>query len=162
MAKIPNYIVIKDTREKEGYFFKKYDKCSGMVVETMKTGDYTIKGLEDVLCIERKASVEEIANNLGKKKNAFLSEMERMQEFKYSFMVLEFSMEDLLKFPENSKIPKNKLKQVRITGKYLLKSLVAFQLWYNTKIIFCGNKYNSFSVTSSIFKRVNEIANGDE
>ena len=76
MAKIPNYTVIKDTREKEGYFFKKYDKCSGMVVETMKTGDYTIKGLEDVLCIERKASVEEIANNLGKKKSAFLSEME--------------------------------------------------------------------------------------
>ena len=85
--------------------------------------------------IERKASVEEIANNLGKKKSAFLSEMERMQEFKYPFMVLEFSMEDLLKFPENSKIPKNKLRQVRITGKYLLKSLVEFQLWYNTKII---------------------------
>jgi len=162
MAKIPNYTVIKDTREKEGYFFKKYDKCSGMVVETMKTGDYTIKGLEDVLCIERKASVEEIANNLGKKKSAFLSEMERMQEFKYPFMVLEFSMEDLLKFPENSKIPKNKLRQVRITGKYLLKSLVEFQLWYNTKIIFCGNKYNSFLVTNSICKRANEMAHENE
>ncbi len=154
---IPNYTVIKDTREKEGYFFKPYDKCDGMVVETMKTGDYTLKGLEDVLCIERKASTAEISMNLGRKKKPFQAEMERMKDFDHSFIVCEFSMDDLINFPKNSGIPSGKQKFVKITGKYMLKTLIEFQLWYDTKILFCDNKHNAFLVTNSIFKRMNEL-----
>jgi hypothetical protein len=156
---IPKYTVIKDTREKEGYHFKEYDQCSGMVVETMKTGDYTVKGLEDVLCVERKASVAEISNNLGRKKSAFIAEMDRMKSFEHSFMVLEFSMTDVLEFPKGSNIPISKQRQTRITGKYILKSLLEFQINYGINIIFCDSKYNAFLVTNSIFKRLNEHFN---
>jgi len=158
---VPKYTVIKDTREKDGYFFKEYDRCEGMVVETMKTGDYTLKGMEDTLCIERKASTAEIAMNLGKKKKPFQAEMERMQDFKYAFVVCEFSLDDIINFPENSGIPKRQQKRVRVTGKYMLKALIEFQLWYNTKIIFCGSKYNAFLITNSIFKRVNELIHNE-
>ena len=65
---IPKYKVIKDTREQDGWFFSPYDKCSGMEVGTLNTGDYTLEGFEDVVCIERKASVSEVAMNLRKKK----------------------------------------------------------------------------------------------
>ncbi len=152
-----NYTVIKDTREQDGWFFSPYDKCDGMEVGTLHTGDYTLKGFEDVVCVERKASASEIAMNLGRKKKPFNAEMERMKDFPFSFLILEFSMEDLIQFPKGSTVPKNARGQVRITGKYLLKSLMEFQIWYDTKILFCGNKQNAFLVTNSLFKRLTEL-----
>ena len=102
MKKVPNYTVIKDTREKDGYFFKPYDRCEGMVVETMKTGDYTIKGCEDIICIERKASTAEISTNLGRKKKPFQNEMERMKDFRFSFLVCEFYLYPRGGYPASS------------------------------------------------------------
>ena len=96
MAKNIDYTVIRDTREREGYHFSKFDKCQGMVVRKLDTGDYTLLGLEDKICIERKGCVEEVAINFGKKKKQFLAEIERMKEFPHKFILLEFSLEDLL------------------------------------------------------------------
>ena len=151
------YKVIKDTREKDGWTFTEYDKCKGMELGTLHTGDYTLEGFEDVVCIERKASTSEIAMNLGRKKTAFLAEMERMRDYEFSFLICEFDMEDVLKFPKGSGIPAKAKPYVKITGKYLLKCLIEFQLWYDTKIIFCGNKDNAFLTCNSIFKRLNEL-----
>jgi hypothetical protein len=154
---VNNYTVIKDTREQDGWFFSPYDKCEGMLSGTLHTGDYTIRGFEDVVCVERKASVSEIAMNLGRKKKSFQDEMERMKDFQFSFLICEFDMEDILKYPEGSRVPHEARSQVRVTGKYLLKCLMEFQIWYDTKIIFCGNKDNAFLVCNSIFKRLNEL-----
>jgi|TARA_R110000751_G_scaffold227019_3_gene328942 ERCC4-type nuclease len=159
MAKAPNYTVIKDTREQEGYHFSKYDKCDGMIVQKIDTGDYTIVGLEEKICIERKASPEELATNLGQKKHAFMNEIERMKPFRHKFIVLEFSLSDLVDFPDNSRIPQSQRKQVKISGKYMLKCLMEFQLKRDIHIIFCGDKHNAFLTISSIFKRVNEMYN---
>lgn len=160
-TQIPNYKVIKDTREKDGWFFSEWDKCTGMEVKTLHTGDYTLEGFEDVVCIERKASVSEIALNLGKKKSAFNAEMERMKDYAFSFIICEFDMDDVLKYPYGSKVPVNLKSQVKITGKYLLKCLLEFQIWNDTKVIFCGNKNNAFLVCNSIFKRLNELFHKD-
>ena len=151
------YTVIKDTREQDGWFFSSYDKCEGMEIGTLHTGDYTLKGYEDIVCVERKASVSEIAMNLGRKKKPFQEEIERMKDFHFSFLILEFNMGDVLKYPEGSRVPKNARSKVKVTGKYLLKCLMEFEIWYDTKIIFCGNKQNAFLVTNSIFKRLTEL-----
>tara|TARA_R110000824_G_scaffold160810_1_gene335751 strand:+ start:3535 stop:4038 length:504 start_codon:yes stop_codon:yes gene_type:complete len=156
-SKIPNYTVIKDTREQNGWHFSEYDKCAGMEIDTLHTGDYTLKGFDDLVCIERKASTAEIAMNLGKKKRPFQAEMERMRDYPFSFLICEFDIDDLLVFPENSKVPQRARAYVKVTGKYLLKCLIEFQIWYDTKILFCGNKNNAFLVTNSIFKRLNEM-----
>jgi len=124
---------------------------------TLHTGDYTLKGYEDIVCVERKASVSEIAMNLGRKKKPFQEEIERMKDFHFSFLILEFDMNDVLKYPEGSRVPKNARSKVKVTGKYLLKCLMEFEIWYDTKIIFCGNKQNAFLVTNSIFKRLTEL-----
>ena len=39
-----SYRVIKDTREKDGWTFTEYDKCAGMDMGTLHTGDYTLQG----------------------------------------------------------------------------------------------------------------------
>lgn len=154
---LPTYKVIKDTREQDGWFFSPYDQCNGMEIGTLSTGDYTMRGFEDVVCIERKGCVSEIAGNLGKKKNAFNAEMERMKDYAFSFVICEFSMEDLLNYPNGSNVPYKLRSQVKVTGKYLLKCLLEFQIWYNTKVLFCDNKKNAFLTCNSIFKRLNEL-----
>ena len=95
--------------------------------------------------------------NLGRKKKPFQAEMERMKDYNFSFIICEFGMDALLKYPEGSRVPKNARSKVRVTGKYLLKCLLEFQIWYDTKIIFCENKGNAFLVCNSLFKRLNEL-----
>lgn len=157
----PSYLILKDTREKQGYFFGAYQSCLGTIDKKLDTGDYTIEGLEDKICIERKASVEELAINLGQKKYAFMNEISRMKTFEHKFLILEFSLEELLDFPnnKNSIIPqKQKEKyQVKITGKYMLKMLNEFQLYNDVHVLFCGDKHNAFMLVSSLLKRLNEM-----
>ncbi len=153
----PPFTVIKDTREQDGYYFTAYNTCAGMVEHKLDTGDYSIVGLEDKICIERKGCVEEFAMNLGQKKYTFLEEIDRMASFSHKFLILEFTLEDLIKFPDETRIPLKKMSSVKITGKYMLKCLLEFELYNNVHVIFCGNKHNAFLAVSSILKRVNEM-----
>ena len=101
-GKAPAYTVIKDTREQDGYTFEaftgRYTSCKGMIVEKLDTGDYSLEGLEDRLCIERKGRISELAINLGKDKARFMREIERMKEFEFRFLVLEFGYKNPLIF----------------------------------------------------------------
>lgn len=190
------YTVIKDTREQDGWFFDAYDRCDGMEVATMNTGDYTIKGFEDIVCVERKASVVEIANNLGRNKKTFHNEMERMKDFNFRYMLLEFSASDVMNYPysiltpderavymeyKNYKdeikanpemeailqpVPKPRgskrmkiVETTKISGKYLMKSLIEIGIWYDVNIVFCDTKKNAFLICNSIFKRLTELFN---
>lgn len=153
----PPFTVIKDTREQDGYFFNAFNTCAGMIEHKLDTGDYTIQGLEDKICVERKGCVEELAVNLGQKKYAFMDEIKRMEPFAHKFLILEFSLEDLIKFPDETRIPVKNKASLKITGKYMLKCLMEFQLYNNIHIIFCGNKRTAFLTVSSLFKRINEM-----
>ena len=151
------YKIIRDTREKKGYYFNSYQACAGMVDRKLDTGDYSIEGLEDKICIERKASISELALNLGQGKKAFMNEIGRMKDHDHKFLVLEFELEDLLKFPDDTNIPQSKRKTVKISGKYILKCLMEFQIHDGVNVMFCGNKQNAFFMVSSLLKRLNEM-----
>jgi ERCC4-type nuclease len=153
----PPFTVIKDTREQDGYFFSEFNTCAGMIEQKLDTGDYSIVGLEDKVCIERKGCVEELAINLGQKKYPFMNEIERMESFPHKFLILEFSLEELIKFPDETRIPLKNKSSVKITGRYMLKCLVEFELYNNIHVLFCGDKHNAFLAVSSIFKRINEM-----
>jgi len=172
------YTVIQDTREQDGWFFSPYDKCEGMEVGTLHTGDYTLKGFEDIVCVERKASPSEIANNFGKKKKAFYDEIERMRDFPFRFLLLEFSASDVMNYPmslldsedqrvyEEYKAGKRSLpnfkrfkivEETKISGKYLMKSLMEVCIRHEVNVMFCDNKHNAFLMCNSIFKRLMEL-----
>tara|TARA_B100001778_G_scaffold331279_1_gene335401 strand:- start:861 stop:1364 length:504 start_codon:yes stop_codon:yes gene_type:complete len=153
----PDFTVIKDTREQEGYFFSKFNTCAGMIEHKLDTGDYSIQGMEDKICIERKGCVEELAQNLGSKKTTFMKEIERMESFPHKYLVLEFSLEELIKFPKETRIPIKNKAAVKITGRYMLKCLIEFEIYNDIHILFCGDKKNAFLAVSSIFKRINEM-----
>jgi hypothetical protein len=161
VAKSKPFKIIKDTREQEGYSFaassSRYHTCEGMITRKLDTGDYSIEGLEDKLCIERKASVVEFANNVGHDQVRFLKEIERMKDFPYKFLVFEFSLTDLMNFPEGSSIPESDWGKLRVTNKFMLKMIMEFQLHHDIKVLFCDSKKNAKWAVLSIIKRVNEI-----
>jgi hypothetical protein len=150
------YFVRCDSREQTGWTFEPHDKCLGSEYGKVDTGDYTIKGLEDYICIERKACASELSMNLGVDKVRFFKELERMRPIKHKYIICEFSLDDLLRFPEGAGIPAYKLKNVKMTGKIILKLLLEAQLEYDLKVMFCDSPSGAFTMTASIFKRIYE------
>lgn len=128
-----------------------------MVSRKLDTGDYSIEGLEDKLCIERKASVVEFANNVGHDQVRFLKEIERMKDFPYKFMIFEFSLSDLMNFPKGSSIPESDWGKLKVTNKFMLKMIMEFQLYNDIHVLFCDSKKNAKWAVLSIIKRVNEL-----
>ena len=151
------YIVLRDTREKTGWECKTHDKCRAVVDWGLKTGDYTVRGLEKHLVVERKASTGELAMNLGKKRSAFEAEIKRMDNFRWKYILCEFSIDDLMNFPENSGIPKKQLQYVRMNGKFMWKKLCEYQEQHGVQVVFCDNKINAQEKAMFIFDEVTEI-----
>lgn len=151
-----NYTVIRDTSEKEnfGWWFDADDRCAGTVKASLDTGDYTIQGYESIFTIERKANTAEIAQNIYEKR--FVAELERMLDFKHPFFVMEFTMDDIMRFPVNSGIPRHLWSKLKTTPAKLLKDLTTYQVKYGVPIIFAGEF--GPEVATSLFKRILEHA----
>lgn len=154
---IRRYEVIRDTREQNGWNFPASNVCAGTVVDTLKTGDYTVVGYQHLLCVERKGSTAEVSMNVFQKR--FERELVRLEEFKYPFVVCEFTLADVVSFPFNSGIPQKKWGDLKVTPQLLMKRINEFQIKYKTKWIFAGCNGREF--TSSLIKRVIESEEKD-
>jgi DNA excision repair protein ERCC-4 len=154
MNEEPEFTIIQDTREQTPWIFD-YEKSIAQEIGTLKTGDYTLKGLENKICIERKGCIEEFANNLGRDFARFKKELIRMDEYPHSFIVCEFPLRDLIEYPFHK--PNKKLQSTaKIGGRYLLKQIMEIQIEHNVKIIFCGSKFYAIKSVLSLLKRIHE------
>jgi ERCC4-type nuclease len=150
---LDKYQVIRDSQEKANYWtFSCSKSCEGTEVKRLKTGDYTLVGLENVFTIERKGCIAEFAQNISQKR--FERELKRLEKFKYPFILLEFTLEDIMRFPYSSNIPQHLWAKLRVNPSYILKRLLEYQLTYKTKILLVGA--HGKEVASSLFKRVYE------
>lgn len=151
------YNVIRDTREKfgHGWDFAAGKNCAGMEVATLPEGDYTLKGYEQEIVVERKGSVSEISMNIFE--DRFERELIRLESYTHPFLLMEFTMDDVMNFPKGSGIPTYKWASLKVTPFLILKKLAEFQLRYKTKFIFCGK--HGKEVCASLFKRFLEYEN---
>ena len=85
-----DFRIIVDTREQQPWSFEDYSTS----IAKLDTGDYSIEGLEEIICIERKKSVSEVANNITESR--FKDVINRLKEIKYPFVLLEFDLNDVL------------------------------------------------------------------
>lgn len=145
-----HFTILQDTRENHPWNFEPADFFD-VEVQKLDTGDYTIKGMEDILCIERKATSNEIATNICEMR--FEREIERMLKFKHKFIICEFSYSTLLKYPYESGIPQNRILQVRIHVNFILKKLFEYQT-RGIHVLFCDNAKNASHAAFNIMKRV--------
>lgn len=146
------YTVIRDTREKEGWYFPITGNCAGMIDKKLDTGDYSILGLEDRLCIERKRSVSEIAGNITQKR--FVKEIERIKSYKYKHFIFEFPLEDVINFPQSTRLPPSLIAKIRISSNFLQSVLTKYQEEHDIIIHYCKNKFNAFLKAKEIMETV--------
>lgn len=152
-AKPRKYLVVRDTREQQGWTFASSPYCDGTVLKALKTGDYSLVGLEDRFVVERKKSVSEFAKNMLEPR--FEREMARLEGFAHAYILCEFTLDDVQRWPLGSGLPPKVARTIKITKYFILKRLMDFHVQYKTKFIFAG--IHGEAVMASLFKRINEF-----
>ena len=89
-------IIIFDTREKQPWNWECDDAFDGVEYYALRSGDYSIKGMEDIIAIERKASVDELYTNFTKDKVRIAAEFERLKDHRLKFIIIEETFEDIM------------------------------------------------------------------
>ena len=135
------FTVVQDTREKVGAWdFTWYNFCETQKLKSLKTGDYSIEGLEEKFTIERKRNSAEIAINLHHEGNRLELELERMSKMRFAYFICEFPVATLFRFPEDSGIPKKRWDRIKVSGKYLYKQLIELSDRFCIEMFFVNNK----------------------
>lgn len=150
--------IIVDTREQQPWTFLNNPDITTTVAK-LDTGDYSIAGLEDLVCIERKGSIEEFAGNITK--DRFWREMDRMYLFKHKFLILEFDMIDIDYYPETSNIPKSKWKYIKVKPDFIMSRLAKIQVNYGINVVFTGTSKLAEKAINNILKRICIVENFD-
>lgn len=145
-------VIIQDSQEKTpwNFTFHGYEQKRKL----LKTGDYTLEGYEDILCIERKNSTGELANNFGLKWKPFQREMERMLKFPERYLICEFPESHLFVFPLYSNIPKSTWPKLRIGANFMCDRINLLKERYNMNIIFANDQSGAEYEAIEIFKNV--------
>lgn len=146
------FTILQDTKEKMPWHFEIFDCVKEQKPLGLKTADYTLLGHEDKICIERKRNTGEIAINLGQKARQFAAELVRMKEFKYKYLICEFSEYHLLEFPNHSGIPKYLHKSIKVSGNFLYSRLVDWTTKYDVELFFANNRDEAQELAIELFK----------
>ena len=150
----------KDTREKTGWFFSPSDVCEGTIEHKLDTGDYTIVGAESQLCIERKSSVTELAKNICEKR--YWAEMQRMDNFRWKFVICEFPFKLVTHYPIGANIPPYLVGKIKTSKEFMLRCISVMQVKYGISVIFCDTPEDAKAVAFNIMKRVQENIYGTD
>ena len=152
-----SFNIIIDTREKEPWTFTS-SQITGVVHEKLDTGDYSIQGLEDMFCIERKHGPAEFANNAVSSR--FMDVIRRMENYRYRYIIFDCSMSDMVNYPVGSSIPKAKWGKLKVKGQYMIKFISELQTKYKIPVMFAGNKSNAVLMATQLMKRAYELEHG--
>jgi DNA excision repair protein ERCC-4 len=122
------YIIVVDTREQKPLW-----EGDDIVTHKLDVGDYSILGLENKICIERK-SCGDLYQTLTIGMKRFKDELERARQLDYFAIMVEGSFEKILgkKFT-NSEF-------IKTTGKQLMNTVSTLRVKYGVHIIFCQNR----------------------
>jgi ERCC4-type nuclease len=88
-------VIVIDTRENTP-LFKKLPQGIMFVRDTLKTGDYSIRGFEGEVCIERK-SADDFLTSITSERPRFTACLDRMLDYKYKEIIIETTLDKVLR-----------------------------------------------------------------
>ena len=128
-VKVPKPVVVVDTREQEGfaYTFERFPKWfAGVERATLLAGDYSIKGMEHCLAIERK-SLADLVNSVIGDRTRFLAQCKSLAARKRKAIVIEAGLAQVKSpYPESMAHPN------AVVG-----TLIALQERWDIQVLWC-------------------------
>jgi ERCC4-type nuclease len=128
--------IVVDTREQRPYKFK------DAVTKTLKTGDYSILGMENKIAVERK-SKQDIYGSMGKARVRFKREIERLSKYDYSAIVIESDLKHLLIAPAFS----------HMNPRSVVNSLISWSIKYGIFVYFASDRKHARGLTYRILEK---------
>jgi len=135
--------MIRDSREKKPWDYSRDTSFGGQEVAALKSGDYSIKGLENVITIERKKDANELIANFTTDKDRLYREIERLKEYKFAAIVIEQSLTQLLN-ADNYFISK-RYKNRKVPVAIVIQNLIKIMVEHGILIVFAGKKAKAIS-----------------
>ena len=141
MAKTHPFTIVIDTREQLPYNFVDHDP-ELVVVDTLKTGDYSLRGLEDKVCVERKSKADAYGT-IGKGRARFLRELTRMSTMDYAAIIIECTIADFLIQPPYSKLNPNSA----------IQSVISWSIRFGVHVHFVNRRVYGRAFTYRILEK---------
>lgn len=145
-----DFTIIIDTREQRPWEFPYHTTAN----RKLDTGDYSIEGFEDILCIERKKGIAELANNMTEKR--FKDVIQRMSQYQHAYILIECNYDQMMNYPIGSDVPKKLWNKIRISPGFIMKFITDLSINHNIHVMFCGCASWAEKTALSIMKRVHE------
>ena len=144
LPKLPTLVC--DTREKHAFDFESDEDFAAIIHEKLDVGDYSLKGLEHLIVIERKANADELYNNFTQNKDRIYAEVERFKNHKIKIMIIEQSCEDIMN-PLNYYVNKKGLNKKAITMPVAVvaTNLTTLIVEHGVQVIFAGSRARSMT-----------------
>lgn len=155
--------VLIDKREKHPYQFEDLncDKSEGggpLVVPTESTllasGDYSLKGFEDQVTIERK-SLSDLYGTIGQGRDRFERELERLTTFSYAMIIIEATWQEVIVEPPS---------HTQLPPKIVFRSILAWSIRYGVPFFPAGPRrlaeITTFRLLQKFFATTGEASNG--
>ena len=127
-------VILVDSREQNPYTFDCPTEVIGLSV-----GDYSIKGLENYISIEKK-ELNDLIACLSKDRPRFERELYKGKSLEYMALVIEGSLSDIVNHNYKSEMQ----------PKAAIQSLLAFSIRYRLPIFFCESREYGQRVTESL------------
>lgn len=121
----PPMVIVVDTREQTPFDFEgKFQTVPG----TLQSGDYTIKGFEEHVAIERK-SMSDLVGCTTTGRQRFKHELHRLRGFYCSAVIIECTVAEIIGHKYRSKV----------SPESVLGSCASWQVRYNVPFIWAGS-----------------------
>jgi len=155
--KIPkSFVVLVDDREK-----KAWDLPYKIEKKRLKTGDYTVKGFEKVIAIEKKSGLVELLNDLANGyRPTFVRFLERLSKYPVKVIVVEDTLSELSISRALTHISKKSRGKARLTFRSIYYWTAEIATKYGIPIVFVGKRAKIDllpEVFRACFEKANEI-----
>jgi ERCC4-type nuclease len=140
--------IIVDTREQLGYDFQGYDV--NLETAALPTGDYSLKGFEDRVALERKSIDDLVSVLMNDNRIRFEKELARGRHLEIFHVVVEASLADVAEGRYTSAMRPHSA----------LQSILAFTVRFGTSFIWAGSRrggeYVTFWLLSKYLRELQE------
>ena len=134
-------VILIDSREQLPYEFD--SESVEVKRHALETGDYSLAGFEDQVCIERK-SLQDYVQSVIKQRERFLREVKKLREIPYACIVIEGDLTDIMGKRYRSGAHPNSV----------LGATLSLLIDYNIPVCFCSDRQLAKTFTEMFLKRV--------